>query len=306
MSLAAYMRCYHGSGDIDTYTLLNGQPTKAPTRLRYDGDRLLDTSLDSQDQEFDVYNLNGSNTNTIRTAEWFKLYLDERFLMIADRSTVPQPPESVAEAQKWFTDYLRLVYGAIKQYWTGNFHTWWTDAHVSFEFSYPAIWDLATRESFFRCTIRSGFGSGGKDHSARLALSEAEAATRYMNSEVGRFQFSTSLNEGDTVLVCDIGGATADLALLSVTMYDEARSFQLIQEYYARPVGTTRVDAEVSRFIFGLLPNDMDVIARERTVRQIRQSRDWMMFKCQPCEDGTDYEYQPAATIRGEQLTVPS
>src|SRR2546429_8295651 len=137
----------------------------------------------------------------LEVQELFKLYLDP-----THRDDFRHQP-TLEEARKWFTDYLRCIYQAIRQHFDDTLPRWNTK-NVEFIFSVPTTWKnpamIAETEKLIR---EAGFGEK-HNHVVRISLTEAEAAAVYASKQ--------SYEKGDVFLVCDAGGGTTDVNVLKV------------------------------------------------------------------------------------------
>jgi hypothetical protein len=173
--------------------------TKVPTKIAYprDGSEPRWGFLcDSDDDYHEVADVR----------EHFKIYLDQDSLDSARKKGVRDMPATVGEAMGLITDYLRQIHQHVKvslEAATGN----WRDRRIEFVFSLPTTWTSMDTTNKFNEAIRAaGFTSDNPEkHSAKLELTEAEAAGVYMatNSQV-------TLSRGDIVLICDAGGGTTE------------------------------------------------------------------------------------------------
>lgn len=150
--------------------------------------------------------------------EFFKIFMDADTLSDAQQQGLTSAPQSVFEAEQFVTDFLRQVYGHIKesietQIGRRGVGNGWTDLAVEFIFSVPTTWTSQSIVNSFKKVIRdAGFGTEGPKHSAQVGLTEAEAAA------VATLKTSAvSFGMGSVFLTVDAGGGTTDLALMQVT-----------------------------------------------------------------------------------------
>ncbi|KAG8408049.1 hypothetical protein J3459_018232 [Metarhizium acridum] len=112
--------------------------------------------------------------------EFFKIFIDSANLAAAQ--TLSRAPKTVEGAQRFATDYLRQLYGHVKEtieMQTGRRQVpgGWSDLVVVFLFSVPTTWTRMETINTFKGIIRkAGFGVEGPRHSAQVDLTEAEAA----------------------------------------------------------------------------------------------------------------------------------
>ena len=138
--------------------------------------------------------------------EHFKIYVDQDAINGAYSRGVRDMPKTVAEATGLIADYLRQIYQHIKfslESATGS----WKNKRIEFVFSLPTTWNSLDITTNFNNAIRAaGFTAENPDkHSARLELTEAEAAAVYMANNP-----PFALEKGDIILICDAGGGTTE------------------------------------------------------------------------------------------------
>lgn len=144
---------------------------------------------------------------TAELREHFKIYLDRDRLRSAQSNGVREIPETVDEASRLVTDYLRQIYKHVKtsiEKTTGNS---WSGKRIEFLFSLPTTWDSLETTNRFRDAVQAaGFtAENPAKHTATLELTEAEAAAVYMATTP-----QVQLSRGDIALVCDAGGGTTE------------------------------------------------------------------------------------------------
>ncbi|KAJ0118011.1 hypothetical protein J7T55_014464 [Diaporthe amygdali] len=152
----------------------------------------------------------------MRRREFFKIFLDKMNLLEAQIKGLQGAPESVAQAQKFVTDYLGGVYVHVKstiehQTGIGPF-TGWKDLAVEFLFSVPTTWRSFEIINTFKEAIRNaGFGTEGPRHFSTVDLTESEAAAVATIKST-----AISFEKDDIFLSVDAGGGTTDFALMQV------------------------------------------------------------------------------------------
>ncbi|KAK0369431.1 hypothetical protein CLIM01_13212 [Colletotrichum limetticola] len=152
--------------------------------------------------------------------EFFKIFLDDDTLAAAQKQGLEHVPRSTSDAQRYITDYLKQVYGHIKESietQCGRRHFGgWASMTVTFLFSAPTTWTKMGVVNAFKNAIRdAGFGIEGPCHMAQLDLTEAEAAA------VATLKTSpVEFRLGNLFLTVDAGGGTTDLALMQITSTD--------------------------------------------------------------------------------------
>ncbi|KAF7900348.1 uncharacterized protein EAF01_007650 [Botrytis porri] len=160
-------------------------------------------------------------------------------------------PETVDEAKYFVTGYPHQIYMHVKlciEAITGS----WKEKRIEFVFSLPTTWDAQdTVNRFIEAMSAAGFTSQNPDkHSAKLELSEAEAAAVYFvtNSEI-------ELEKGDIILICDAGGGTTDLGLVKVADPSPERpALKQVAKVKGVGTGSTVIDRAFER----LVPNRLD------------------------------------------------
>lgn len=148
--------------------------------------------------------------------EHFMIYLDQESLDSARKRGVRDMPATVSEAMGLITDYLRQIHQHVRfslESATGS----WRDRRVEFVFGLPTTWtSMDTTNKFHGATQAAGFTSDNPEkHSAKLELTEAEAAGVYMATNP-----QVTLSKGDILLVCDAGGGTTEYAFHSWNLND--------------------------------------------------------------------------------------
>lgn len=210
--------------------------------------------------------------------EFFKIYLDQDSIDEAHRNGVRDIPATIEDTKRLITDYLEQVYAQIKRSVEANVGPW-KDMKVEFVFSIPTTWRaLSITTDFERAVRAAGFG-GEFNHTAKLELTEAEAAAVYVagNPQV-RF------TSGDILLVCDAGGGTTDLGLIQVV--DQNPNIPALNQVAAVQgvgIGSTMIDRAFESLIQRRLNNNPDVqrllppnlarkMARSPTFRAIKHN----------------------------------
>ena len=142
---------------------------------------------------------------SIRVADWFKVYLDVDFEAPLLAAT-PSMPTSRVEALQWCRDYLSELTARI-------LNALQNPSSVCFYFTTPTTWAskpfvLAT----FRDCIMHGLNrEPGTNHTVSIGLSEPVAGLVHHLT-----LHQKDFNDGDVVLTCDAGGGTTDLATVQI------------------------------------------------------------------------------------------
>ncbi|PHH92326.1 hypothetical protein CDD83_7915 [Cordyceps sp. RAO-2017] len=219
---------------------------KVPSTLIYNADGSLSS------WGFQCADDDDRDTAGKRRRDLFKLFLDDSAIAAAQQQGLANAPNSVADAQRYTTDFLRRVYGHVKEtverqmglrrHAGGS----WADLAVLFLFSVPTTWTRMETINIFKGLIRdAGFGVEGLRHVAQVDLTEAEAAAvTTLKTSAVRF------TAGSLFLTVDAGGGTTDLALMRVTSTDAAVP-QMKQVAAVRGVGigSTLIDHAFVRLV---------------------------------------------------------
>ncbi|KAL8663144.1 MAG: hypothetical protein Q9168_008140 [Polycauliona sp. 1 TL-2023] len=173
--------------------------------------------------------------------EWFKTYLDPVRLAAAQQEDDPEGvPNSMTEVEKYYEDYLRLLYRHI-EYKLGSDlqRTTWQNARIDFIFSVPTTWRPEIVETYRGIVEKAGFGAL-PNHQVSIGLTEAEAAAVHTSVEA-----SGIFSERDILLVCDAGGGTTDLSVLRVTDTQRGSlSLEQLDVVFGATIGSAAIDAD--------------------------------------------------------------
>lgn len=136
-----------------------------------------------------------------RLEEWFKTELDKP---AAEKGRIKP-------ADELYRDFLSMVYDRLRAFFTPQQLNGraWNDARVEFVFSVPATWDTAVVDRFKAIARAAGFGAQHA-HSVTASLTEPQAVAGFTVAEEAMFE------NGESVLVIDIGGGTVDLCLVNI------------------------------------------------------------------------------------------
>lgn len=131
---------------------------------------------------------------------WFKTYLDPLRLNQAQFSDRYGTPKSNAEVEKYYTDYLRLLYRHVETKLGPEIQgATWQQAKIEFVFAVPTTWSPTVVETFRTVIYRAGFGSW-PGHNVSMGLTEAEAAAVHTSIEAsGIFKVSRYLRSDNHV-----------------------------------------------------------------------------------------------------------
>ncbi|KAF2101542.1 hypothetical protein NA57DRAFT_35192 [Rhizodiscina lignyota] len=174
--------------------------------------------------------------------EWFKTYLDPNVLQDAQMRDLENAPRSQEEVDKWYEDYLRLLYQHIQLKLGSELpnNKPWEHAMVEFIFSLPTTWQpYPTVEKFRTIVERAGYGQH-PTHSIDLGLTEPEAAAVHTSSDApGIFQ------ESEALLVCDAGGGTTDFSVLRIVgAHKGALTLQQLDVVVGKNIGSVHIDRQ--------------------------------------------------------------
>ena len=203
--------------------------------------------------------------------ECFKLHLDPAF----QSDTRPDHP-TIVQARKWYQDYLRCIHDHIAETFSDTVPGW-RNQKVEFTFSVPTTWKNPSMiADIERLLLHSGFGTDGRDHRARIGLTEAEAAAVYASKQ--------HYGKGDIILVCDAGGGTTDVNILKIMSSEaDAVSLEPLSWVEGRPVGSINIDNDfhaltVKRlaYVQSWLKEDPRIVAD----RIMREDGLFERFKC--------------------------
>ncbi|PKS07401.1 hypothetical protein jhhlp_006003 [Lomentospora prolificans] len=214
--------------------------------------------------------------------EFFKIFIDQDTLDVAQHQGLTNVPRSTIEAEGFVADYLRQIYAQIKETVEVQMglspYSNWGHLAVEFMFSVPTTWTSHSIINTFKGIIRNaGFGLEGPRHKAVVDLTEAQAAAvaTLKNSPV-KFQLGT------VFLTVDAGGGTTDLALMQVTSTDEAfPKMAQISAVRGVGVGATLVDRAFMRLVtqrFAAFPDIQQLLPPDYSAR-FSQSHAFRMVK---------------------------
>lgn len=188
--------------------------------------------------------------------EWFKTYLDPGELQRAQSQDPENAPRSQEDVDKWYEDYLRLLYQHVEHKLGSELpnHKPWACAKVEFIFSLPTTWQpYPTVEKFRTIIERAGYGQH-PTHSIDLGLTEPEAAAVHTSADApGIFQ------ENEVVLVCDAGGGTTDFSVLRILgAFKGALTLQQLDVVMGKNIGSVHIDRQFEDFCHSRLQQAND------------------------------------------------
>ena len=214
------------------------------------------------------------------TGEWFKVYLDRKDYRDATDDSWPRSYEDVKRA---YRDFLRQLYGCIKQEIQSAVlrGVSWQDAPIEFIFSVPTTWTaMAVTHTFQALIHEAGFGTEGVNHKVVIGLTEAEAAAIHT--------FATekeTYTDGQIVLVVDAGGGTTDLALLRAQRQPNGQlALKAIDNVRGLELGSVEIDLafenlalerlEQSAVELGLSPQKCEKVVRTMARQNFRPHKE--------------------------------
>jgi hypothetical protein len=239
--------------------------------------------------------------------DWFKVYLDESLLQNLRQRDPHNMPSSIELVEKWFTDYLAQLYQHIEYMLSQELprETGWSTALVEFIFSVPTTWSTHTVERFRSCLAKAGY-SKYHNHSIAVGLTEAEAAAVLSSVEAtGLFR------EGENVLVCDVGGGTTDLSVLTVESIDHGpRTLKQLDVVIGRNIGSVKIDEAFENLVRKRLQAADQAMAIGIDVDDaawlMMKSREYQNAKCEHgSRDETPFFYVPIPNIPQGYINEP-
>lgn len=133
--------------------------------------------------------------------EFFKLYLDPDYRDDYDGV-------SNTDARRYYRDYLSLIHSHVVRFFHDRFPHFASQT-VEWIFSVPTTWRNPALIHSLELLIRqAGFGSDGARHTAKITLTEAEAAAVNVVAEY--------VQRDDVICICDAGGGTTDVNILKL------------------------------------------------------------------------------------------
>lgn len=213
--------------------------------------------------------------------DWFKTFLDPVRLRQKQAEDPQYSPTSIDEVERWYEDYHRLLYKHIEFRLSSELSGIpWPSASVEYIFSVPTTWSPQIVERYRSIVERSGFASC-KSHSLSIGLTEAEAAAVHTSLEA-----SGIFKEKDILLVCDAGGGTTDLSVLSVRdTQSNALTLQQLDVVFGATIGSAAIDYDFESFARSQLevahmtsPISMSL---DQVAWEMMKSRDFQNTKCE-------------------------
>ena len=230
------------------------------------------------------------------TKEWFKQSLDpERIIRLKETARKRQAEGGIGalqvhyipdhdEVKQYYKDYMHCLYthlSEVIQEKTGN----WKSQRVEFIFSLPCTFqNHGIGRSLLTLIKEAGFGTGGERHTVDVGLTEPEAAAVFTIRES-----AVGFRAGTTILVCDAGGGTTDLALLqSVTKDDEVPELEALNVVEGKNVGSTNIDTSFEKLVETRL-SAVTPALRDDTAWSMMHSPEFLAWKCAFGQDDSQY-----------------
>ncbi|KAL8732759.1 MAG: hypothetical protein Q9166_002540 [cf. Caloplaca sp. 2 TL-2023] len=213
--------------------------------------------------------------------DWFKTFLDPVRLGQKQAEDPVYSPRSLVEVERLYEDYHRLLYKHIEFRLASELSgTPWHNAYIEYVFSVPTTWQPQVVEKYREIVQRAGFAQC-RNHTLSIGLTEAEAAAVHTSLEAsGIFQ------EKDILLVCDAGGGTTDLSVLTVSdTTTDALSLQQLDVVFGATIGSAAIDYDFesyarSRLELAHLTSPLPV-SPEEIAWEMMKSRDFQNTKCE-------------------------
>ncbi len=217
--------------------------------------------------------------------DWFKRYLDEKSIKPIDgRARHGERVLTYRKVKMWYKDYMHCLYAHLSreiQDTRGD----WRSKRVQFIFSVPCTYKEPSIGNTLLTLIKeAGFGGGGPRHTVELGLTEPEAAAVFTirGSEVGT-------ETGTTMLVCDAGGGTTDLAVLRTVTEDEDEPELKILDYTeGKNIGSIDIDTAFEQMVNERIAGMTPALSKD-TAWYMMHSAEFLTWKCCFGQDGTNH-----------------
>ncbi|TVY38313.1 hypothetical protein LSUB1_G004387 [Lachnellula subtilissima] len=208
--------------------------------------------------------------------EHFKIYLDQETIHLARKEGVKNVVGTTEEALTLITEYLRQIHQHIKFSIESQIGPW-TEKKIEFLFSLPTTWtSFETTNKFNKAIVAAGFSSENPTkHSAKLELTEAEAAAVYVATNP-----QVALRNKDIILICDAGGGTTDLGLIEV--HDANPKQPLLKQVAAVKgvgVGSTMIDRAFEALVQRRLNAHPDTMLPKELAHKIARGSSFQSIK---------------------------
>ncbi|KAI5795049.1 hypothetical protein EDC01DRAFT_629803 [Geopyxis carbonaria] len=200
------------------------------------------------------------NPSNYEVKEYFKLLLEDDIREFA----VAQDGPTSLEVQQWFTDFLSALYEWVQQVLSHEFRQQnFGNATVEYIFSVPTTWSNQSVVDRFKVCIReAGFGRLN-NHFFTIGLTEAEAAAVYTMNTMNTDTYSV----GDTLIVCDAGGGTTDITVLTITSHEnDIYRMEQLGLVEGGDIGSVQIDKEFRELVHSRLQNDPSATSDIRNI----------------------------------------
>lgn len=210
--------------------------------------------------------------------EFFKLYLDPDYHDDYDGV-------SNADARRYYRDYLSLIHAHVARFFYERMPNFATMA-VEFIFSVPTTWrNPALIDDLERIIREAGFGRDGPLHTARVTLTEAEAAAVNVIADY--------VHRDDVICICDAGGGTTDVNILKLRSdHGTPIKLQPLSKVEGAAVGSALIDIRVQQFLESRLALIQDRLAEP--VQEVAEKMLLGRFERFKCIFGTSAANVPA------------
>ncbi|KAL8783868.1 MAG: hypothetical protein Q9195_009260 [Heterodermia aff. obscurata] len=230
-----------------------------------------------------------ASQNVPGTKEWFKRSLDpakHATLMETLRRHPDQATNSARDAgpfnspshddiKRYYKDYMQCLYNHLSDHIQGKTGSWQAK-RVEFIFSLPCTFrEPAIARTLLALVEEAGFGKGGSRHTIVAGLTEPEAAAVFTIKES-----AITFRAGTTILVCDAGGGTTDLAILeNVTKEESELELESLSIVEGKSIGSTDIDVAFERLVEDRLATVTPALP-ENTAWSMMHSSQFMFYKC--------------------------
>ncbi|MCJ1250402.1 hypothetical protein MMC30_007630 [Trapelia coarctata] len=216
--------------------------------------------------------------------EWFKLHLDFEYIKAAQLHHDIFTDHT--EIEKYYTDFLKGIYASTRQEINKRFTSAasdsWEKLRIRFEFTWPSNWSDVTKQHYIDCIRKAGFGTCA-GHRVLTTYDEATAAVEYAS---GLTQFGA----GETVLICDVGGATTDLCMVKAVIHSDSLHFELVETFKSICLGGTEIDANFQSHVTSHLTK-LGLQNFQQVAQELRDSDLWLRLKAEFSSSATKQTY---------------
>ncbi|CZR59487.1 uncharacterized protein PAC_09379 [Phialocephala subalpina] len=148
--------------------------------------------------------------------ECFKAFMGAT--SFSNANTVPGGPGSQRELHRWVCDYLGAFCAGVADFIDGQTAPGWRNATVLWSFTVPGSWAMFPVVADFKRLAGDAVSSCFPNaKSFRISTDVTEAAASALYLLAAGSANDKQYNVGSTVISCDIGGATTDVAVSTVS-----------------------------------------------------------------------------------------